>query len=64
MNHYSIRKDFLRTPHGREINQDDIQVDFEHGGWWVTVKPTGAQYAVNEASNGFDYEQVTAGDDK
>lgn len=45
-----------------------ISVDFEHGHWWVTDKPTGAQWSVVDATggasvDGFDFEQVSEGDD-
>jgi hypothetical protein len=41
-----------------------IQADFEHGQWWITHRPTGAQWSVVDAVgypaiNGFDFEQVT-----
>jgi hypothetical protein len=44
-----------------------FQVDFEHGQWWVTCLPCGAQWSVNDAEgsgtvDGFDFEEVSAGD--
>lgn len=46
----------------------NLQADFEHGQWWITVKGSGAQYSVVDASggdsvDGFDFEQVTQGDE-
>jgi hypothetical protein len=46
----------------------NCNVDFEHGQWWVTHILSGAQWSVVDASggssvNGFDFEQVTEGDD-
>ena len=46
-----------------------IQTDFEHGQWWVTVLATGAQYSVVDATgcgsvDGFRFENVTKGDDE
>ena len=44
-----------------------FQTDFEHGQWWVTDLPTGRQWSVVDASglpvyhNGFDFEQVSEG---
>ena len=42
--------------------------DFEHGQWWITDWRTGAQWSVLDTSggrsfNGFDFEQVTQGDE-
>jgi hypothetical protein len=56
----------------REIlENNDIQTDFEHGQWYVTVLATGAQYAVNDVEsndgntvNGFGLEQVTEESDQ
>ena len=45
----------------------DIQVDFEHGQWFVTQLSTGAQWSVNDAVvNGeetFDFEQISEGEE-
>jgi hypothetical protein len=40
---------------------------FEHGQWWVTCLPCGAQWAVVDADggtsvDGFDFEQVSCGE--
>ena len=42
-----------------------FSADFEHGQWWITVLGSGAQFAVNDANteSGFDFEQVTRGDE-
>lgn len=50
-------------PHARQIS-----VDFEHGHWWVTDKPTGAQWSVVDAKggcaiDGFDFERVSQGEE-
>ena len=42
--------------------------DFEHGQWWITHKKSGAQWSVVDAEggpavNGFDFEQVTEGEE-
>jgi hypothetical protein len=44
-----------------------LQVDFEHGQWWVTCLPCGAQWSASDATGagtvgGFDFEEVCAGD--
>ena len=44
-----------------------LSADFEHGQWWITLK-NGAQFSVIDAEGGpatagFDFEQVTNGDD-
>lgn len=41
---------------------------FEHGQWWITCGPCGAQFSACDASggpatDGFDFEQVSNGDD-
>jgi hypothetical protein len=45
----------------------DVQLDFEHGQWWVTALGTGTQWSVVDAEggasvDGFDFEIVTEGD--
>jgi hypothetical protein len=45
-----------------------LSVHFEHGQWWVTCPACGAQWSVCDATGGrsvggFDFEQVTEGDD-
>lgn len=42
---------------------------FEHGQWWIVNRFTGAQWSVVDAEggpaiDGFDFEQVTFGDDE
>ncbi len=51
-----------------DIPQRDLQVDFEHGQWWVTKLSTGRQWSVNDAegpgtTDGFDFEEVSHGED-
>lgn len=41
---------------------------FEHGQWWIEDKVSGAQWSVVDAEggtsvDGFDFEQVTQGDE-
>jgi hypothetical protein len=43
--------------------------DFEHGQWWVTDLDTGAQWSVVDAEggssvDGFDFEQISYGEDE
>lgn len=48
------------------VGEDDrLQVDWEHEGWWVTNLETGAQWAVNLCSGpeSITFEQVSEGDD-
>ena len=45
-----------------------FHADFEHGQWWITRLSTGAQWSVVDAEggravDGFDFEQVTDGDE-
>lgn len=45
-----------------------VQLDFEHGQWWLSIPATGAQYSVVDAEggpaiNGFDFEEVTPPDE-
>ena len=47
----------------------NVQADFEHGQWWVTVLGTGAQYSVIDCQTAegvdyLDFEQVSAGDEE
>lgn len=46
-----------------------LAADFEHGQWWVTDLKSGAQWSVvdaegGESVDGFDFEQVTLGDEE
>jgi hypothetical protein len=43
-----------------------LQADYEHGQWWITDLDTGAQWSVHDCSRpaGFDFEQVTRGDEE
>jgi hypothetical protein len=50
-----------------DLDKRKMQLDFEHGQWWVTDKRTGAQWSVCDAEgpgsvDGFSFEQVTQGD--
>lgn len=45
-----------------------ISLDFEHGQWWVTNTQTSAAWSVVDAEggsaiDGFDFEQVSLGDE-
>ena len=57
-----IRGAFLRIFHRRGWTF------FDHGHWWIEDPKTGAQWDAVDASggrsvNGFDFEQVTRGDE-
>ena len=46
-----------------------ITAAFEHGQWWITDLDTGAQWSVNDARggsavDGFDFEQVSRGEEE
>ena len=50
------------------IRGGQLQSDFEHGQWWITNQESGAQWSVVDAEgglsvDGFDFEQVTEGDE-
>ena len=50
------------------FDREDLQVDFEHGQFWVSDVTSGAQYSVCDAEggdsvDGFIFEQVTEGDE-
>lgn len=40
-----------------------LSADFEHGQWWITDLDTGAQWSVVDTSRGYDFEQVTEGEE-
>ncbi len=51
-----------------DVQQRELQVDFEHGQWWVTRLGTGAQWAVCDAEGpgstpdaGFDEDEEEPG---
>ena len=52
-----------------QIGSGHYETDFEHGQWWITDLRTGAQWSVVDAEggrsvDGFDFEQVTYGEDE
>lgn len=52
-----------------KLKRPKLSIDFEHGQWWVTDLKTGAQWSVVDAEggnsvDGFDFEQVTDGDEQ
>ena len=50
-----VQRAFYEPPHqGKPV--------FEHGHWWVVCN-CGAQWSVVDSSNGFDFEQVSDGDE-
>lgn len=53
----------------KKLDRKLLSVFFEHGQWWVENKVTGAQYSVVDAEgpsaiDGFDFEQVTEGEEE
>ena len=46
------------------LDVDDLQADYEHGQWWITHVPSGAQWSVHDCSGPavFDFERVSDGD--
>lgn len=49
-----------------DLPEWELQADYEHGQWWVTHLPTGAQWSACDAETrdvvcGFIFEQVTIG---
>lgn len=57
-----ILNDFMFSDEGMPLDASDMQADFEHGQWWLTHKPTGAQWSVNDEADGFCFERVSDGD--
>jgi len=57
-----IRASFNTSDEGQPFNGEALQIDFEHGQWFITHLPTGAQWSVNDSSDGFDFEQISEGD--
>lgn len=50
------------------IRRRNLTAWFEHGQWWIEHLPTGAQWSVVDAEggpavDGFDFEQITEGED-
>lgn len=53
----------------RALHRRNLSADFEHGQWWITHRPSGAQWSVCDAEgggavDGFVFERVTRGDDE
>lgn len=57
-----IRRTFRASLEGQTHKR--IQTDFEHGQWWVTCVPCGAQWSVCDSEPGpFVFEEVTHGEE-
>jgi len=64
----AMEKRILKAAH-KALNRRNLTAIFEHGQWWIEHLPSGAQWSVNDASgpsclDGFDFEQVTQGDEE
>ncbi len=64
----AMEKKVLRAAH-KSLKRRNLSADFEHGQWWITHRPTGAQWSVVDAEggasvDGFDFEQVSYGEDE
>jgi hypothetical protein len=46
------------------LGRRNLVAIFEHGHWWVEHTPSGAQWDAVDTDRGFDFEQVSAGDDR
>ena len=51
------------------LGKRQLQADYEHGQWWVTHRPTGAQWSVVDCATAagvdyFGFEQVSRGDEE
>ena len=58
----------LKAAH-KALKRRNLTTFFEHGQWWITHLPSGAQWSVCDASgpscpDGFDFEQVTQGSEE
>jgi hypothetical protein len=67
-NTQSMERRILKAAGERLGHRRDLSADFEHGQWWITNRRTGAQWSVVDAEggpsvDGFDFEQVTQGDE-
>jgi hypothetical protein len=57
----------LKAAH-KAFKRRNLRAFFEHGQWWIEHLPSGAQWSVCDASgpscpDGFDFEQVSRGDE-
>lgn len=64
----TMERKVLTAAH-KALRRRNINADFEHGQWWITHLPTGAQWSVGDAEgssaiDGFCFEQVTSGDEE
>ena len=50
--------------HAGIVTSRNASVFFEHGHWWVENAHTGAQWDAVDTNDGFDFEQVTDGEDR
>lgn len=63
----AIRLRILRAFRKQQRRRLHIVADFEHGQWWISHLPSGAQWSVVDAEgglsvDGFDFEQVSDGE--
>jgi hypothetical protein len=72
-NTHAMETRILKAVNGKLVNPARRYVEFrtffEHGQWWIEHLPSGAQWSVCDASgpscpDGFDFEQVTQGDEE
>ena len=59
----TVERKILRAAKER-FRRRYIDTTFEHGQWWITICDTGAQYSVCDTDTGFDFEEVTHGDNE
>jgi len=48
----------------QKLGRRNLIAFYEHGQWWVESPKTFAQWSVVETSDGFDFEEVTRGEDE
>lgn len=55
----------IRSAAWNILRKRNLHTFFEHGQWWVEHRPSGAQWSAVDCNNayGFDFEQVTEGDE-
>lgn len=63
----AMEKRVLKAAHAI-LRRRNLSADFEHGQWWITHVPSGAQWSVVDAEgwnsvDGFDVEQVSFGEE-
>ena len=64
VNTHKVEREVLRAARDKFNVRGRFVAFFEHGQWWIEDLKTSAQYSVVDTNRGFDFEQVTQGNEE